>query len=125
MKGGVHVLVVVVDLKGIVVNFHDAVLRVLAALQTRRDQAVVHQFGLVLVGEKETDVVAMGMSVELSPDYVGVTVSEGVEPHRPFIKGIMRRDMTDYIDKLAYPLRLLQFCLDPLEHLARICGISQ
>jgi hypothetical protein len=73
-RGGLHVLVVVVDLQGVVVDLHHAVFRVLTALQTRRDQTVVHEFGLVLVGEEKADVVAVGMAVELPSDGVGVAV---------------------------------------------------
>lgn len=76
------------------------------------------------MGEEETDVVTMGVPVELATNDVGVAIGEGVEPHRPLIEGIVRRDMTDYIHQLAYLLRLLQLGLDPLEHLAGISGIS-
>jgi hypothetical protein len=54
------------------------------------------------MGEEETDVVTVCMPVELSTNDVGVTVCESVEPHRPLIESIMRRDMPDYIHELPY-----------------------
>ena len=59
--------------------------------------------------EKQLHMIGMGMPVELTPNRVGVTVSEGVESHRPFVQGIARRDVADDIDILPNFLRLFKF----------------
>ena len=55
--------------------------------------------------EKQLDMIGMGMPVELTSNYIGVTVSEGVESHRPLVQGIARWDVTDDIHILSNFLR--------------------
>ena len=69
--------------------------------------------------------IGVSVSVKLASDDVRIAISQCIESHRPIIQGTPRWNMPDYVHHLLLLLGFLELAFNPLEHLARICGISQ
>lgn len=67
----------------------------------------------------------MGVSIKLAPDCVGVSVNQSRKPLAPLIQEILGRNMADNMHQLPLALRLLEFILQPFQHVAWVSGVSQ
>lgn len=69
--------------------------------------------------------ISVSMSVELSTNDVRISISQCIEPHCPIIQSTSWWNVADYVHLLLLLLGFFELAFDPLQHLARICGIPQ
>lgn len=93
--------------------------------QTWGNKVIGRDLGVVCKRREESDMIAVGVAVELAADVVAVSFGQGIEAHCPIIHSRCWRNMPDNVDKLAGLFRSLKLALDPFEHLSGISWVSQ